>query len=250
MQQICDDLEAQHVALDAIVADIDEAAWRLPTPAQGWDVADNILHISFYDSAAHLAVVDPLGFQHEVAQIVGGEVHFAELADAPGDQLLAGWRQARTALLTTLRGLDPKARVVWFGPPMSAISFATARLMEAWSHGYDIADALGRTIPQTDRIRHIAHLGVVTRGWSYLNRAMVPPEVPVRVELVAPSGAAWTWGREDAADSVSGSAVDFCRVVTQRCSITDVALEVTGSAAAEWMSLAQAFAGPPTLPRR
>ena len=133
---------------------------------------------------------------------------------------------------------------------MSAISFATARLMEAWSHGYDVADALGRTIPQTDRIRNIAHLGVVTRSWSYLNRGMTPPEAPVRVELVAPSGAAWTWGPEDAADSVSGSAVDFCRVVTQRCSITDVALEVTGSAAAEWMSLAQAFAGPPTLPRR
>ena len=116
MQQICDDLEAQHAALDAIVADIDEAAWRLPTAAQGWDVADNILHISFYDSAAHLAVVDPPGFQLQMAQIVDGEVPFAELADAPGDRLLAGWRQARMALLSTLRGLDPKARIIWFGP--------------------------------------------------------------------------------------------------------------------------------------
>jgi len=250
MQQICDDLEAQHEALDAVVADIDEATWRTPTPAEGWDVADTIAHISYFDDTAHFAVVDPEGFQHRLASIVSDGVGLASLAAVPGAQLLTQWRAARAALLDVMRGLDPKARIVWFGPSMSAISFATARLMEAWSHGGDVASALGRPMPETDRIRHIAHLGVVTRGWSYVNRGMTPPDAQVRVELVAPSGASWAWGPEDAADSIRGNAVDFCRVVAQRCSVADVALEVRGPAASEWMSIAQAFAGPPTLVNR
>ena len=48
-------------------------------------------------------------------------------------------------------------------------------------------------------------------------------------------------------DSVRGPALDFCLRVTQRRVLEDLDLEVTGDAAAEWMSIAQAFAGGPTL---
>jgi uncharacterized protein (TIGR03084 family) len=98
----------------------------------------------------------------------------------------------RAPASAALRPLDPKDRIPWFGPPMSARSFATARLMETWSHGWDVAEALGRPDPPTDRLRHVAHLGVVTRGWSYAVRGRPAPEGPVRVELEAPSGAEWT----------------------------------------------------------
>ena len=45
MAPICNDLAAEHAALDAIVADLTEAQWATPTPAEGWDVRENIVHI-------------------------------------------------------------------------------------------------------------------------------------------------------------------------------------------------------------
>jgi len=38
MDAICDDLHAEHAALDAVVANISEDMWTTATPAEGWDV--------------------------------------------------------------------------------------------------------------------------------------------------------------------------------------------------------------------
>jgi uncharacterized protein (TIGR03084 family) len=128
---------------------------------------------------------------------------------------------------------------------MSSVSFVTARLMETWSHGLDVVDVVGIERPDTDRLRHVAFLGTRTRSFSYTNRGLPPNPAPVLVRLVAPSGAVWTYGDEGAADRVEGTATDFCRVVTQRRHLADTALRITGPNAAEWMAIAQAFAGPP-----
>jgi uncharacterized protein (TIGR03084 family) len=133
---------------------------------------------------------------------------------------------------------------------MSKRSFLTARLMEAWAHGQDVVEAAGAERPPTDRLRHVAQLGVITRGWSYKNRGLEPPDGQVRVELAAPSGDVWTWGDADGSitgdDLVSGPAEDFCLVVTQRRHVDDTRLAVRGPLAREWMECAQAFAGPAT----
>ena len=100
--------------------------------------------------------------------------------------------------------------------------------------------------PPTDRLRHIAQLGYITRGWTYINRGLVVPDVAVRVELTAPSGDAWQFGPDDADETVVGPAEDFCLVVTQRRHVDDTDLEVTGDAARDWMLKAQAFAGAAT----
>jgi len=63
------------------------------------------------------------------------------------------------------------------------------------------------------------------------------------VELTGPDNELWTWGPEDAPDRVTGPAPDFCLLVTQRRHRDDLALVIDGPAAAEWMSIAQAFAG-------
>ncbi|HEY4417880.1 MAG TPA: maleylpyruvate isomerase family mycothiol-dependent enzyme, partial [Pseudonocardia sp.] len=114
-----------------------------------------------------------------------------------------------------------------------------------WAHGQDIADALGVRREPTDRLRHVAHLGVRTAGFSFALHGRAAPSVPVRVELVGPSGDVWAWGDADAADRVSGDALDFCLVVTQRRNVADTGLEVVGPVATEWISIAQAFAGEP-----
>lgn len=247
MHDICRDLAAEHAALDAVVAKAPEEDWHRPTPAAGWDVQATIGHIGYFDEAARLAVVDEAEFERRKKLLMSGELApESEYGSMSGRETLLWWRANRSALIAALEKLDPKARLPWYGPPMSALSFATARLMEAWSHGHDVADAMGATMEPTDRLRHVAHIGVTTRGWSYMNRGRAVPEEPVRVELLAPSGATWTWGPEDASNRVWGDALDFCLVVTQRRQVEDTKLDMTGPLAEEWMHLAQAFAGPPT----
>ena len=160
------------------------------------------------------------------------------------DQLLDRWRSNRAALAQASATLADDTRISWYGPSMGAKSFLTARLMECWAHGQDVADALGVDRVPTDRLRHIAQLGFITRGWSYLNRGLEPPTVPVRVELAAPSGDTWEFGPGDAGESIVGPAADFCLVVTQRRHADDTGLAVTGASARQWMDKAQAYAGP------
>ena len=128
---------------------------------------------------------------------------------------------------------------------MSARSFATARLMECWSHGLDALDGAGLAPVPSDRLQHIAHLGFITRAFAYQTRGREPNGEPLRVELRLPSGAAWARGEADAAHRITGEAAEFCRVVTQRIHYRDTSLTYTAGAAEEFLQVAQAFAGPP-----
>lgn len=250
MDAICDDLQAEHAALDAVVADISEEMWTTATPAEGWDVKDTIVHLIQADVAARLAVDDPDGFVDAKAKMMSGAglEFFASTNGRPGNEILALWRDERSKMLTAFRSRGPKDRIPWFGPDMSTLSFATARLMEAWSHGQDIADTVGASWPATDRLRHVCHIGVTTRGWSYMVRGMEHPGGDVHLALTSPSGEVWTWGPEDAADRITGSAEEFALVATQRRQASSTSLVAQGDLASEWLSIAQAFAGEPTLP--
>jgi uncharacterized protein (TIGR03084 family) len=159
--------------------------------------------------------------------------------------LLVRWREGRTALEKALRAAPRGARFPWYGPPMSAASMATARLMETWAHGRDVADALGVVRAPTDRLRHVVWLGVRTRDFAYGVHGLPAPADAFRIELVAPSGDLWTYGPEDAPQCVTGPALDFCLLVTQRANRADLAVRATGPDADRWLDIAQAFAGPP-----
>lgn len=241
------DLEAEQAALDAVVAPLTDDQWSLATPSPGWSVADQIGHLGYFDRTAAMAITDPESFAAETERLMGsGSAMDDTLAVprtlAPAD-LLTWWREARDGLRDAAAGLDEDARLVWYGPPMGAKSFLTARLMEAWAHGQDVCDAVGARREATHRLRHIAQLGFITRGWSYIVRGETPPDSPLAVELAAPSGEAWHWGDPAAAERIEGPAEDFCLVVTQRRHVADTALTVTGDSAADWMDKAQAFAG-------
>lgn len=248
MEQICDDLVAEHAWLDAVVADLDESGWDRPTPAAGWAVRDQVSHLWFFDQRALLALTDAAAFAADVEVLLasgGTDASVAPGRSMSGADLLAAWRRDRAALVAVARTVDPVMRVPWYGPAMGARSFITARLMETWAHGYDIADALDVVPPATARLRHVAHLGVRARPFSYAVRSRPLPEAEVWVSLTGPDGDEWTWGDPSTPDQVRGPALDFCLVVTQRRHLDDTSLEVEGPAAAEWMSIAQAFAGPP-----
>ncbi len=253
VKQIVSDLRAEQDSLDDLVSTIEKDAWSTPTPAEGWDVRDQIGHLTFFDERATEAIADPEAFLAGIeAAAKDTEQYMASHLDlarrSHPDQVLSRWREGRSTMLDALGALDPSARLVWYGPPMSARSFATARLMETWAHGQDIVDCLWISRVPTDRLRHIAFLGVKTLGWSFtVNGLAVPTEV-VHLDLEAPSGDRWVWNDEPTQNTVrntiSGDAEDFCLVVTQRRHISDTGLEVTGPVARQWMSIAQAFAGP------
>ena len=254
VHDVLDDLVAEQEALDAIVAPLRPEQWALATPSPRWTIADQIGHLTYFDTTAALAIRDTEAFIAHRDELVASMTDDVAVDEATlgrfrvlaPEAQLDEWRRRRTELEQAGRTLDDSTRVEWYGPSMGAKSFLTARLMEVWAHGQDICDTVDAHREPTDRLRHIAQLGVITRGWSYLVRGEPVPERPVNVELTAPSGDTWRWAvtdEVDGADTITGSALDFCLVVTQRRHPSDTDLVVTGEAAHDWMSKAQAFAG-------
>ena len=249
MKAICKDLADEGQSLDDIVAGIEEDAWDTVTPFNGWTVKDEIAHIAYFDMFARLSATDRDAFEKETARLAEDYENIFEITLQPGRSksnaaLMDWWREERRTMIAAYLRLDPKERLPWH-LPMSARSSATARLMETWAHGQDIVDALGVDRKPTDRLKHVAHLGVATFGWSFQCRGLEKPQQAVRVVLNGPSGDVWTYGPEESPDLVQGDALDFCLVVAQRRHYLDTGLKVTGETAEKWMSVAQVFAGPP-----
>jgi len=250
---VTDDLLAEYVELAGLCESLDAAAWQQATAFHRWTPWDEIAHLCYFDAAALVAVHDAPRFVREAAALgqrgAQGEqisaIARASYGHLDGQALLVFWRACFQALAAALASLDPKARLPWYGPAMSARSFATARLMETWAHGQDIWDAARRRRPASARLRHIAHLGVTTFGWTFANRGLAVPELAPYVVLQAPDGGSWTWGDPASAHVVSGSAEDFCLLVTQRRHVDDTALRYSAGPVATWLHMAQCFAGPP-----
>lgn len=249
LDQVLTDLAAEGAALEAMVVGLDEAAWRTPTPAPGWDIATQIAHLAWTDEVALAAATDREQWDAFVVEALTDPMGYVDAHALAGGrawstELLARWKQARVALDEALRGYPAGQKMPWFGPPMSPTSMATARFMETWAHSLDVAEALGVEPTPTDRIRHVAHLGVRTRNFSFGVHGLEAPREEFRIELLAPSGELWTWGPVGAGQRVTGSAYDFCLRVTQRRHRDDLDLVATGPDADRWLDLAQAFAGP------
>ncbi len=251
------DLVAEQATLDEIVAPLTPSDWDRATPSPRWAIRDQIGHLAYFDHTAALAIVDEEAFVAHRAELIANAVASPEAGDEfilgasramAADELLDHWRACRRELADAAATCGESDRIDWYGPSMSAKSFLTARLMECWAHGQDVCDTLGAHREPTDRLRHIAQLGYITRGWTYANRNLEVPEGEVRVELTSPSGEAWVFGPVDAEATVWGTALDFCLVTGQRRNVADTDLVVNGDIAHDWLEKAQLFAGPPTDP--
>jgi uncharacterized protein (TIGR03084 family) len=243
------DLKAESDQLWSVVSGLDEEGWRTPTPAAGWDVATQIAHLLWTDEVAVLAATDKEQWDAVVLLAIDDpegyvDAEARQVAQLAPAALLARWGKAREDLTRALRELPAGEKMPWFGPPMSAASMATARFMETWAHALDVYDALGTRPEPTDRVRHVAHLGVRTRNFAFSVHGLEPPPEEFLVQLTAPSGETWSWGPAGATQTVTGSAYDFCLLVTQRVHRDDTDLVATGADAEKWLTIAQAFAGP------
>lgn len=250
LDEILADLAAEGDDLDRLVAGLEPDQWRLATPAPGWTIAHQIGHLASADQLAVLAATDAAAFLEVRAGLTQDfdanvDAGAAEFAADPPDRLLTRWRDGRSGLRAALAAVPAGERVPWIVAPIAPATLASTRLMELFAHGQDVRDALGAGRPDTGRIAHVARLGVRTRDFAFAAHGETPPAAEFRIELTAPDGEVWAWGPEDAAQGVTGPALDFCLLVTQRRHRDDLRLVARGPDADHWLSIAQVYAGPP-----
>jgi uncharacterized protein (TIGR03084 family) len=254
--QVSLDLCAEADELHAFLQTLKEEDWERPTPFLGWTPWDVVAHLHFFDRVSMLALTDAQGFADKRKALIeayssgvsGAEQTRRELGHMDAPTLLRSWHETCHEMAEQLGASDPKRRLPWFGPDMGVQMFTTARYMETWAHGQDVYDLMRVERTHTDRIKHIAVIGMKTFGWTFVNRGLEVPGAPPYVRLVAPSGEIWEWNEPSEREKISGDAVDFCHVVTQGRNVADTGLEVVGEIANRWMSIAQCFAGGPVDP--
>lgn len=255
MQQV-EDFRAEAAALAELLADVPEDRLFQPTQFKGWTVDDVLGHLHMFDFAADRALTDPQGFEVFLNGLMAEFAKGTSIRDAQypwldglkGHALLDAWVAGTQRLADAYAEADPKARVRWVGPEMSARSSITARQMETWAHGHEVFDLLGQTREEADRISNIVYLGVNTFGWTFANRKLPVPDQMPELHLTSPSGGHWSFGDAQEGNRIEGSALGFAQVVTQTRNVADTDLDVTGEVAGQWMAMAQCFAGPPEDP--
>ena len=252
MQQ-AEDFRQESAVLHDLLTRVPAGRRGETTLFKGWTADDILQHLHFWNGMAGLQVTDPdrlIGLIDQALTDPCGMHAFetSHLDGLSGTALLDAWIDGATVLADLFAVLDPKARLKWAGPDMSARSSITARLMETWAHGQALFDLHKASRPATDRLKNIAVLGVNTYGWSFANRGEPVPAPMPYIRLIAPSGAFWEFGDASEAERIEGPAEAFCQVVTQTRNVADTDLTVTGPNAQAWMARAQCFAGPPNDP--
>jgi uncharacterized protein (TIGR03084 family) len=251
MKELVRELRDECAELDGFLTTLKPEDWTRQTIFFGWTVADEVMHLHQVDGFGIAALSAPERFPDIVAGVRAGQARGIELSQKMREdyghlshqELIETWRSGYQQICDLFDASEPDARLPWFGPPMAASAFVTARQMEVWAHGQDIYDLFRVRRKNSARLRNICELGVRTHGWSFANRKLERPDKP-EVRLTAPDGVTWLWN-EGQADRISGLAEDFAMVVTQRRHVDDTSLEVVGAGARQWMEIAQCFAGAP-----
>ena len=247
MQQVVD-LYEEGKELKKLLEAMSSDDWNRITPFKSWTINNVIQHLHGADKAAMLSLSDRDKFL--VIKYNRKAQRTLMFPKVYGRELVDNWWRFFNEMCDHLNLSDPKRRLTWFGPDMGVMMFTTARQMETWAHGQDIYDCLKKPRIHTDRLKNIAVIGVKTFGWTFINRKMNPPSPVPYVRLDAPSGEIWEFGEPSEDNYISGTAVEFCHVVTQGRNIRDkdIHLNVVGESAQKWMDIAQCFAGPPETP--
>ena len=257
LDQIAQDLREEGLELYRVLKDMDTAFWSEKSAFKAWTIWDVVAHLHIADHMALTSLKSAEAFKALMESIAkkGSIRDYAEewlLAGKQqplsGPELLEKWWSSFEEMCSTFQNADPEKRYVWAGPGMKARMLATARQMETWAHGWEVYDLMKLKRPQSERLKNISTIGVKTYGWTFVNRTIKPPTPQPKVELLSPNGDTWVWNHETEGELVSGSAVEFCQVVTQVRNIKDTNLEVSGENANKWMEIAQCFAGPPEDP--
>ena len=161
---------------------------------------------------------------------------------AGGEEIRQRWHDASETMRAVFRAGDPHTRVTWVAGKFSLQTLATTRLSECWIHTDDIADALGITLPPTDRLRFIARLAWRTLPYAF-QRADLTMHGPVAMELIGPHGEQWRFDPDGPAlTTIRGSATEFCEVAARRLDPAATSLVATGPDADDVLRLVRTYA--------
>jgi uncharacterized protein (TIGR03084 family) len=245
------DFKAESQALYDLLSKLDASRYSESTQFKDWTINGVLQHLHYWNIAANLSLIDEPRFMVMLKDTLGKLGAGVKMRDfendaldgLSGQNLLDTWYETMLEVAENFANADPKTRLKWAGPDMSATSSISARLMETWAHGQEVYDHFGVERVNTDGIKNIAHLGINTFGYTYAVREKTAPENKPYVKLRAPSGETWEWNTPNEDNFISGEAGEFCQVVTQVRNIADTDLTVVGDVATQWMSIAQCFAG-------
>lgn len=245
-QDPIDALAAEGDRLETLLGGLGPDEWSHPSGCPGWSVSDVVLHLAQTEEA----VVASLGGGAFAAPPAGEAATIDDLMeawvvaerDASSDGTFERWCTARRRSVEGLRAAAPDRPVAWAAAPLKPRTLATTRLSEHWIHALDIADPLGRELPDTARLWHVARLAHRTIPYAYARAGRDDPP-SVYLELEPPGGGEpWTFGDPDAEDAISGPAGEFCRVAARRMAPGDTSLVVRGPGADDVLSLVRTYA--------
>ncbi|MET0903678.1 MAG: maleylpyruvate isomerase family mycothiol-dependent enzyme, partial [Acidimicrobiales bacterium] len=250
MQEIVRLLEEQQTELAGLVVDLDDDRWSRPSACEGWSISDVILHLA---QSNEMAIGSTRGtFDVVLSRLLEGAPPAANVDEGaeamvvnergrPPAEVHERWRRSCSDLRQGLLAHEPGDRLQWVAGDVAARTLATTRLAETWIHAGDVAAGLDVELEPTDRLWHIARLAWRTIPYAF-QRAGAEPPGPVAFRLVGPSGAAWSFGDDDAPTVITGSGYELCQVAAQRRSPSDTSLTGNGPDADRVLQLVRTFA--------
>jgi uncharacterized protein (TIGR03084 family) len=246
-----DDLAAELSDLDELLATLTAAQWVAPTRCEGWDVADVVLHLA---QTNEMAAASSNGTMAEwIASLSPPDRPFAGVDDAAAmrveaerggsaDDIVGRWRRSCATMLATFSDGDASQRCEWVAGTLARRTLVTTRLAESWIHHGDVAEAVGRTLRPTARLRTIARLAWRTIPYSFeqAGRALAGP---VALVLIGVDGDEWRFEPDVAATTtIRGSAIDWCAVAARRVPPNATGLRGEGPDADAVLALARTYA--------
>lgn len=253
MQQAADFFEETGLFFQ-LIEGLDESMFEQETLFKNWTINDILVHLHFWNKNADSSLNEPGKFDEMMedffSAIQKGQLRSYEnrLVSERGHQLLRLWFELSQKIAKDFATVDPKQRVKWAGPGMSARTCISARQMEVWAHGQAVFDLLGKERSEGDRIKNVVVLGINAFGWSHHVHGLAMPQAMPFLKLKSPPGDVWEFGKTENTNSIEGTAVEFSQVVTQTRNIADTSLKIVGEISKTWMENAQCFAGPPENP--
>ena len=250
LPQAYDFCEESNAVYD-LLSNLSDNDFNEKTQFKGWTINNVIGHLHVWNHAADLSLKDGeewKNFANAALEMFGKGSTMNQFEETitqgkQGKELLDTWKNYYEDMTTRFAVADPKKRVKWMGPDMSARSSISARHMETWAHAQELYDSLGVDRVNEDRIKNIVIIGNNTFKWCYTVHQKPLPKATPYLKLISPSGEIWEFNDPANENIIEGLAEEFCQVVTQVRNIKDVNLKLVGDVANEWMSIAQCFAG-------
>jgi len=240
---VIDDYVAEARRLESVLDNLSEAQWLSESAAEGWSVADVVLHLAQSDEGVVASVggADRLQDTDATGTVDDWAARRVAAERAAPAQVYKRWQRARDAAEEALRAADPQMPLQWVTGPVKPATLATTRLAEHWAHGLDITGPLGVDYPDTNRLRHIAWLAHRTLPYAFSLAGEAPAQV--RCSLTAPDGVTtWIFGPDEAESEISGPAGAFCRVAAQRLDPAKSGLTASGPHGATALRLVRTYA--------